>query len=607
MRLQDNIDFTTLAWVKPELDETLRQAQRALEEYVEGLAEGIADPSRLRLVAGHLHQVQGTLRMVELYGAAMVAEEMEQLVIALQGEFAGSRDAGYSALMRGIMQLPDYLERLQSGHRDIPMVLLPLLNELRDARGVQRLSEAVLFSPDLSRQLPETARGPAAPVPDAPLRVQVEALRGRFQAALLQWLREDANPGNIEALTEVCERLVRITQSEDARRLFWVAAGTLEALRAGAFEASRALKQALGRVEREIKRLAEGGDAAFRNAPPLELTRQLLYFVAHAPTQHVRIDEIRDVFGLSRYLPSEAELDHARGSLAGHNRALLDTVSSALKDDLLRVKDALDLHLRAGDVAPAELEPQLEVLDRVGDTLGMLGLGVPRRVVQEQRQAIADFIGGTREANEGALLDVAGALLYVEATLDDQVARLGAAGNEETASGAEARRVLESLIKEAIANFANARQCFVAFVETNWDHEQLQDVPRLVDEVVGALRIAEIEAAPDYLVAIRRFTETELLQRRRVPNGRQMDTLADALAALEYFLEALRDQRPGRDRILDVARYSLEVLGYWPLPAHGLPATPAPTPDVPAAAPAAAAPQPPQGDAGAPAPPLAPD
>jgi len=31
MRLQDNIDFTTLTWVKPELDETLKQARNALQ------------------------------------------------------------------------------------------------------------------------------------------------------------------------------------------------------------------------------------------------------------------------------------------------------------------------------------------------------------------------------------------------------------------------------------------------------------------------------------------------------------------------------------------------------------------------------------------------
>ncbi|HEX5693402.1 MAG TPA: Hpt domain-containing protein, partial [Arenimonas sp.] len=112
MRLHENIDFTTLTWVKPELDETLRQARQALEAYVE---EG-EDPGQLKACSNYLHQVQGTLRMVELYGAAMVAEEMEQLAKALQDDKVADRDSGYAALMRGIVQLPDYLERLQSGH-----------------------------------------------------------------------------------------------------------------------------------------------------------------------------------------------------------------------------------------------------------------------------------------------------------------------------------------------------------------------------------------------------------------------------------------------------------------------------------------------------------
>ena len=75
MRLHENIDFTTLTWVKPELDETLRQARQALEAYVE---EG-EDPGQLKACSSLLHQVQGTLRMVELYGAAMVAEVSSSL------------------------------------------------------------------------------------------------------------------------------------------------------------------------------------------------------------------------------------------------------------------------------------------------------------------------------------------------------------------------------------------------------------------------------------------------------------------------------------------------------------------------------------------------
>jgi chemosensory pili system protein ChpA (sensor histidine kinase/response regulator) len=570
MRLHENIDFTTLTWVKPELDETLRQARQALEAYVE---EG-EDPGELKACANYLHQVQGTLRMVELYGAAMVAEEMEQLALALIQGTVSDRDTGYAALMRGIVQLPDYLERLQSGHRDIPIVLLPLLNDLREPRGEKGLSESVLFSPDLSRPMPPSAAGPSEPLAAAELNRRAGTLSQLFQGALLRWLKDDNSQGTIRDLTDVCEQLVPITDAEHARRLFWVAAGTLDALAKGSFEATKPLKQALAKVEREIHRLAEGGDAAFRTDPPLELTRQLLYFVAHAPTEHGRIGEIREVFGLGEYLPSESELAHARGSLSGRNRALLATVAGAIKEDLLRVKDALDLHLRTPDAPAAGLSDQVEALDRVADTLGMLGLGVPRRVVQDQRTAISALVSGERVADESGLLDIAGALLYVEASLDDQVAHLGEvesvpAGvvDEGNLPGTEARKVLEVVIKEAIGNFAQARQCFVAFVETHWDHAQLADVPRLLEEVAGALRILELEEAPQYLAGIRRFTESELLRRHRVPNGQQMDRLADSLASLEYYLEALRDRRPKREQILEVTRQNLEALGYWPLPA----------------------------------------
>src|SRR5690606_1802627 len=231
-------------------------------------------------------------------------------------------------------------------------------------------------------------------------------------------------------------------------------------------------------------------------------------------------------------------------------------------------KDALDLHLRTGEGSPAGLEPQVEVLGQVADTLGMLGLGVARTVVLDQRSAVDAIVRGDRAASEDALLDIAGSLLYVDASLDEQVARLGAsdadAGQDPLAS--ESRRAAEVIAREAIANFADARQAFVAFVETSWDHGELVEVPRLLGEVAGALRMLELQQPADLLAGVCRFTEAELLGRRRVPNGRQLDTLADTLASLEYYLEALREHRGNRQDILDIARNSLEALGYWPLP-----------------------------------------
>ncbi|MBB3806668.1 chemosensory pili system protein ChpA (sensor histidine kinase/response regulator) [Xanthomonas arboricola] len=415
--LRDAMSHAALGWVKPELDETLRQARNEIEYF----AEEPSDTSRMRFCAGYLHQVQGTLRMVELYAPAMVAEELELLAQAVQVGEVADRDEACAMLMRGTVLLPDYLERLQNGHRDIPIVLLPLLNEIRATRGQPGLNESVLFAFD-----------PQAGV------------------------------------------------------------------------------------------------------------------------------------------ATEAELDHARGSLSGRNRELLDTVGSAVKEELLRVKDALDLHLRTGgDIA--ELQTQVKDLGSVADTLGMMGLGVARNVVVQQRDALARVVDGQVQMDEGVLLDIAGALLYVDASLDDQVASLGADlgdGNEasNSATSSEVRRTVDVLAQEAIANFGAAREHFVAFIETNWDHARLADVPHLLGEVGGALRILELPQAADYLEGVRRYVDLELIGKQRVPSGRQLDTLADAMASLEYYLEALRERRPGREEILDITRNSLETLRYWPLP-----------------------------------------
>jgi len=129
-------------------------------------------------------------------------------------------------------------------------------------------------------------------------------------------------------------------------------------------------------------------------------------------------------------------------------------------------------------------------------------------------------------------------------------------------------------MKEAAVNLQQAKQDIVAFVESPWDHDKVTQIPRLLEEIAGAMRMLTLEEPAELLDALVRFVEVELIRLKRVPTPEQMDRLADSLASVEYYLEASRDQRGGRDRILDVTRKSLESLGYWPLPDDtGVPAS----------------------------------
>ena len=115
-------DYNVLRWIKGEIDTTVREARESLERYVEGAAE----PGEMSACGDRLHQVYGTLQIAQVYGAAMLAEEMEQVARAMDaGHLAKNADAA-EPLMLGLVKLPDYLEQLQEEGADVPLALLPL-------------------------------------------------------------------------------------------------------------------------------------------------------------------------------------------------------------------------------------------------------------------------------------------------------------------------------------------------------------------------------------------------------------------------------------------------------------------------------------------------
>jgi len=563
MNLTQETDFTTLGWIKAELDATLKQARQSLESF----AANPADVQAMRDCANGLHTTYGTLHMIELYGAALAIEEMERVARGLVDGSIAPREDVYSVLMRGFLQLPDYLERLQSGHKDIPIVLLPLLNDLRAARGEKLLSESVLFTPNIDTALPTR---PQQPLLDDALRSTAKALRNEYQHALLRWIREPTAPAPLQRIAEIFDALYAGCSDDPARRLWWIAGAVVEGLQAGAIDASVAVKLLFGKLDREIKRLIDEGETALSATQTKELVKNLLYYLAHAKKNGPRAQAVVDFYQLANLLPTQDELEHAHGSISGHNRALLDTVAGGIREDLLRIKETLNVYLHSPQRDVASLAAQAETLGSLGDTFGMLGMGVPRQHVLEQRNALNRIVNGEAEADEGNLLDIAGGLLVVEASLDDHISRLGAKDDDaDNLSGtevprAEVVRLLNVLMQEALVNVSKVKQNIVAFIDAPWDPSQLEPTPDLLVEVAGALDMLALRDAVKPINAMVQYIRNELLQHRRVLERGQVNALADSVAAIEYYMEAVREQRGDRDRVLDLMRDSLATLGYWP-------------------------------------------
>ena len=309
----DDLAAHSFDLVNRELASTLDHARRELEDYVDGNSA-----QALLRTAELLHLARGALKIVEIHGAALLAEEMEQTCrrLAEPGEQAKD-EQGLEALTRAMVQLPAYLERLLGGGKDVALVLLPLLNDLRQARDKPSLSEGTLVllnAGPFERHL-EAHAGAVAPDAGRGFEKVAQRLRPAFQSALLGWIKGNDVGRHLDELLRVSLGLERAAGTDQVRQLWTVIVAVLTAIRAGGLEATVTLKRLLGQADRQLKRLIDGGEAAIVNAPPVDLLNSLLYYVARSTYGRHSDHEA------PRHLRPERHAARRRAARAGARRA----------------------------------------------------------------------------------------------------------------------------------------------------------------------------------------------------------------------------------------------------------------------------------------------
>lgn len=553
------IDHSTLTWVKKELDETLREARQTLETHV----KNPQDRAQLGFLAAHLHQVYGTLQMVELYGASLLAEEMESVAKALAENSVSKQAEACEVLMRAILQLPDYLDRLIAGSRDIPLVLLPILNDLRAVRGENLLSENAMFSPDLSAKLPEGVIGANAA---SQVRAPAKELRHTFQRGLLGWLRGTDVDQSLTAMSDVLRDMLKMSSLDSVARLWWVAGGVVSSLIDHSLGTNASINRLLGQVDRQMKRMMDEGESVLDQAPALDLFKNLLFYAAQSQSEEAQVREIQNTYGLRGLVPNEQEVAEARESMAGQNADLYATVAIAVKEELSRLKDSLDLVLRSARKKPEELAPLIQSLRSLSDTLGMLGLDAPRKAMVAKASELHSYREAGDSPPETLLMDIASTLLFVESAVESMGAGRGVNSSNEEPDEQLARseygQVMDVVFQEAINDLARGKEAIIAYTESGNEAVGLDTVPLLFNQVKGGLLLLGETRAAALIGSAAKYVENELCKKKEQPAQNELDSLADAICGLEYYLEGRREHRMYGGVAMTVAEESVGKLGY---------------------------------------------
>jgi chemosensory pili system protein ChpA (sensor histidine kinase/response regulator) len=554
--MNEAIDFSALNWVRHELGETLKQGRQFLEEY----AEGAGDVASLHQCMACLHEARGPLRMVELLGADLLAMEMEEVVNDLIHDRITVPEQAQEALMLAFLQLPDYLSRLRSGQPDMPDILLPSINELRAVRESEPLGESVLFHPDLMLPLPHTAFSADRSIPVADVQAIAKARRHRFQAGLLEWYRGAAGDAGLQQMHAVLAGLQQASAYEQTARLWWLAAGLVEALLNRALESTTYTRQLFGQVDRQIKQLIDVGETAFSNLVPEVLLRDLLFSLSRADDASGRIGEIRHVYGMDDP-HGEAARDAALGSVTGCSAELLGTVSATAIEELEQVSEQLDILRRTGMQDMAGLESVADRLHALANSVAMIGLEDASGILAGDAQRVRNMLGSDRAGDESQLMTVADGMVAVQAALVDLRDGNSPADQPDSAADMEFSEGLDAVIREVVSDMATAKERINDYLKQPVSQEALREVPMLLNQVSGGLRLAGQEEAAGLVASINDYIAHGLVDAQDMPGSDVLDTLADAICSIEFYVEELNEDRLYGDMVLDVARKSVTKLG----------------------------------------------
>lgn len=547
--------------VRREIELTIKHAEGCLERFQENRESG----EDLQGCIDCLVQLRGTFALVELQGGAVLCQEMVAHANEVPVGAMEDKNGLLATLSQALFVLRRYVDYFGSRREDHPELLIPIINELRQARRAKLLPDSYFFEIVFPHPIP--VRGECLGG-GGDIARDLRRLRHMYQVGLLDLLRGRDLALGQRLMQRAAQGFSRLCQQGPLGQFWHMVDIALRVMRDARMEVTVPRKRLFMRVERYARELVHIGKvAATRNASET-LVKELLYLIALSA---IRDEETLPL--LNRYKVAPLDLDEQkliahRSQLMGPGSDVLRSLAMALREELAGLKDKLDILERSLEFQEADYVAIADELARLAATLVMLNLNKLAQRLREQETLMRTWAQAGRPPQDGALLSVADAVLAIEQAAM-QLGRRGITQETDMLAVSPRREDKNAYLGEALAVvFAEAqgallltKRAIAAFVESGGDRQHLENVPAALQGIWGSLMIIEATKAADLVTRCAQYIKSRLIESEVVPDEHSLETLADALTSLEYYLERFSKDGVGNEELLTLAEESLSCLG----------------------------------------------
>ena len=554
-----------LSLVKGELESTIQQVEERLEIF----ADDREDQSHIDFCIKTFHQVKGVCQLVGLPAAVLLASEQEKVAKLIVARKDAGVDEVLTVLCSATTMLVRYLSYVYITQKPLPELLIPAINELRVLRGSKIIADSEFFKANIKGSLAKITVPVGEPenISQQSISAYSKRLRHMYQVGLLAVIEAKDPSTGFKMMTRAIERIGKLTAASQSAAFWRLTAGVIASFRAGDVSITRERKILLGQIDRQIKQQLVLAEDELENIPE-SLVKSCVYILTLADKSQPLISELRKCLSISPQSNSDKTIRAELRYMTGPDGSVINAVVTALKEELKQIEEWIDLAVRGKSVEAYEsLEQQLT---KVSQTLFMIGL--PN--ISEQVRSQVEKLGKLSP-------DDATILTFEYETVADMLVKIDNAATSLMTSGAKTEEIdcsdvmsnenvslslLEEVnnlvVIESRAGLTLAKRAISSYIDSEWDRMHLDNVPTTLNSIWGALVFLQMDRAASILSACQSYIEDKLLAKEAPEEGEQtMETLADAISSVDYYLESLEENKPIGDGILDVAEESMDELG----------------------------------------------
>jgi len=555
--------ISSIELVQPEIETTIHQAEQSLERFQENRDSG----EDLQNCIDYLNQLRGIFVLVEVQGCVLLCQESVALANEVPVGANDDKNSLLTNLSNAIFILRRYTEYFCQQKLDHPELLLPIINEIRVARKSKPFPESHFFEATPNKSFdPTTLCGVAQESKLDDFEHHAKRFRHMYQVGLLDMLRDRNRRISLSLMSRAAKGGVKLCAGEPLAQFWALVSIVCDTILNENLETPDLRKRLFMKVEKYLREMALVGSVVKSKSAPDSLRKDLLYILALSGSESSLVIDTLSGYQIELLDFTEKDLLSESKRLFGPGADVLRSLSSALQEEMTQLKDKLDILERGTSPQAEDIEFICGVFERLSSTLSMLDLPSISLACDHQLTVVRKWVDIEKQGFENELISVADAVLNIEQAIkrfEETGIRaevdISLDDNEESPFMSEAILVV---IEEAKAGLALAKRAITSYVESKGDKLHIANIAQVMDCIRGAMILVERPRVANIVVNCMDCINTELFENESMPEDRILETLADALTSLEYFIESMNLKETVNDALLKLSEDSLSSIGY---------------------------------------------